>query len=118
MKKCPSSVYHYHDTEYWIKNFKEQYIKNNHPTQLQYDKLRDKHTPCTRHIIKLSGYKNWNELLYNCGFKIIGQNENSTIIRQEDKVDYTVNSIRNVTINSEQIKEVNERLQSIMCSDK
>ena len=117
VKKCPSSVYHYQGAEYWIENFKEQYIKNNYPTQDKYNALRDKHTPCSRHIIKICGFKNWNELLHNCGFKVLGQNDNSTILKEEKKINYTVSSIRNISINGEQIKEINEHLQSIICSD-
>ena len=114
IKKCPSRVYHYHTTDYWIDNFKEQYVKNNCPTQKKYDLLREKDTPCSRHIIKLNGSKNWNELLYDCGFEVQGQNRNSTVLVAKKKTKFTVTSVRNIDINEEQIKEVNARLQSII----
>jgi hypothetical protein len=114
IKKCPSRVYHYQSTEYWIENFKEQYIKNDYPTQKNYDLLREKDTPSSRHIIKLSSSKNWNELLYNCGFEVHGQNINSTILIQRNKTKFTVTPIRNIDVNEEQIKEINTHLQSII----
>lgn len=113
IRKSPSRVYHYHNTSYWIENFREQYTKNNYPSQKEYDSLRDKNTPCAKHIIKISGYKNWNELLYNCGFKIQGQNFKSTITMKNNKQTYTINSINN-TLDEQQIKKVKQHLQSII----
>ena len=112
VNKNPSRVYHYHNVDYWIDNFKKQYTKNNYPTQKQYDILREKNTPCSRHIIKISGYKNWNELLYHCGFKIHGQNCKSTIKPNGDKQSYSIYSSCQI-IDEYQIKKVTEYLQDI-----
>ena len=117
IKKCPSRVYHYQSVDFWINNFKEQYIKNDYPTQREYDLLRDKNTPSSRHLVKISGYKNWNELLDNCGFEIHGQNCNSTIILSKKEFSYNVNFVRNKNVNENQIKEINDSLQKIISDD-
>lgn len=114
IQKCPSRVYHYQSVEYWIENFKEQYAKLDYPTQNQYDLLREQNTPSSRHLVKLSETKNWNELLAMCGFKILGQNYNSTVLLQQERTKFTVTSVRNTDINEDQIKAINESLQSII----
>lgn len=114
IKQCPSRVYHYQNETYWINNFKEQYVKNNYPTQRNYDLLRDENTPCSKHIIKISNSKNWNDLLYNCGFEVKGQNIHSTILPRKKIVKYTITSTRNKNVNEDQIKNINKRLQIII----
>ena len=65
-------------------------------------------------MIKLSGYKNWNELIYNCGYEVQGQNFNSTVVVQKKETKYNVTTVFKNDIDEEQIKEVNENLQSFI----
>ena len=67
---CDSRKYHYNSTDYWIENFKEQYIRNNYPPQYKYDMLRDSKTPSSHNLIKISGQKTWINFLHFCGFDI------------------------------------------------
>lgn len=67
---CQSRIYHYQSVEYWVNNFKEQYVKLNYPTMEEYDHNRDKGTPCSRHLIKLTKTKSWNEFIYSQGFDV------------------------------------------------
>ncbi len=57
--------------------FKNEYIRLNYPTMNEYDKKRNKEIPSHKIIVKLCGFLTWNELLYNCGFEILGENNNS-----------------------------------------
>lgn len=90
IKKCNSRVYGRFDKDYWINNFKEQYVKQDCPSMSEYDKNRNKGTPMSRHLIKICGFKNWNELLFYCGFKLHGSNNNSTIV--QNKQTHTIDS--------------------------
>lgn len=113
IKKCDSTRYHYHSFNYWLDNFKLQYVKNNYPTQSQYNKLRDQNTPCSRHIIRMSKYNNWNELLIGCGFKVKGYNKNSTIAKQRDRPKFSVNVSRSTDIDFERINNIKEQLDAL-----
>lgn len=117
INKNPSRIYHYQSVDYWLDNFKKQYIKNNYPPQKQYDALREDNTPSSRHIIKIAGYKNWNELLYYCGFKMHGHNNKSTIkVRKGEQKCYVRSSYQ--TINEEQIEKINNYLQKYNHTEK
>lgn len=64
--RCASSVYHRHDREYWLNNFKRQYERMGRPTMEVYQKEREAGTPCAAHIKKLAGAKTWGELVQMC----------------------------------------------------
>lgn len=55
--------------EYWVQNFKSQYIKLNYPIESKYNALRDPKTPNTQTIAKMIGVTTWAEVLNYCGFK-------------------------------------------------
>lgn len=67
-KRKQAKVYGVMPNEYWIDDFKSQYIKYGKPTEYTYNKLRNSQTPNTQTIAKLIGVKTWHEVLNHCGF--------------------------------------------------
>lgn len=67
-KRKQLGVYGLMPEEYWIEDFKSQYIKYNYPIETTYNKLRNKETPCTQTIAKIIGVTTWNDVLKYCGF--------------------------------------------------
>lgn len=54
--------------EYWIEDFKKQYIEYNYPTEAQYNKMRNADSPNTQTLAKIVGVSTWREVLSFCGF--------------------------------------------------
>lgn len=66
-KRKQVGVYGMMPNEYWIEDFKMQYIKYGKPTEYIYNKLRDPKTPHTQTLAKLIGVTTWHEVLNHCG---------------------------------------------------
>ena len=66
--KKQTRVYGAMSEEYWIEDFKKQYIKYNKPTEREYNKMRCPHTPNTQTLKKFVGVTTWLDLLKHCGF--------------------------------------------------
>lgn len=67
-KRKKSRVYGVMPEEYWIEEFKKQYIKHGYPTENKYNKLRNPNTPNTETLAGMIGVKTWTEILNYCGF--------------------------------------------------
>ncbi len=66
-KRKQARVYGVMPDNYWIEDFKKQYIKYSRPTECIYNKLRDNQTPNTQTLAKLIGVTTWYEVLNHCG---------------------------------------------------
>ena len=66
--RCQSRVYGRMPKEYWIDDFKKQYIQYGCPVECLYNKLRNPQTPNTQTLAKIIGVTNWCEILDYCGF--------------------------------------------------
>lgn len=113
IRKCESRTYHYQTVEYWVNDFKEQYIKLNYPSMREYDKQREDNSPCSRHLVKMLKLGSWNELLLFCGFKIKGQNSNSKIKPKRTK---TIKKVKIINLQSdiEKLRQINKELQKVL----
>ena len=113
IRKCKSRTYHYQTVEFWINDFKIQYVKLNYPSMREYDKQREPNTPCSRHLVKMLGLDTWNELLDFCRFEIKGQNVNSKV---KPKIEKTIKHVKIVTLQSdiEKLRKINNELQQII----
>ena len=67
-KRKQARVYGVMPNEYWIEDFKKQYIKYNCPIEKEYNKLRNPKTPNTETLAGIIGVKTWMEVLKYCGF--------------------------------------------------
>lgn len=67
--RCQSGVYGRMPKEYWIENFKKQYIQYGCPVECLYNKLRNPQTPNTQTLAKIIGVSTWGEVLNYCGFE-------------------------------------------------
>lgn len=66
--RCKSRVYGRMTEEYWLENFKMQYVKLGKPSNEEYDKHRDKGTPNSKTLTRIAGVNTWSEFLEKCGF--------------------------------------------------
>ena len=66
--KCQSRIYGKMTKEYWIEDFKKQYIQYGRPVETEYNKLRNSNTPNTQTLAKIINVNTWGELLDYCGF--------------------------------------------------
>lgn len=66
-KRKRARIYGVQEGDYWIEDFKNQYIKFGCPTEKLYNKLRNPHTPNTETLAKIIGVKTWNGVLEHCG---------------------------------------------------
>ena len=69
LHRCQSRLYCKRTKEYWVENFKKQYIQFGKPTKEQYDKLRASGTPNSKTLTRIVGVSTWNKLLEHCGFQ-------------------------------------------------
>ena len=68
-RKKQASMYGIKPQEYWIEDFKNQYIKHGCPSEVLYNKLRSPKTPNTKTLAKIIGVSKWSEVLVYCGFQ-------------------------------------------------
>ena len=68
LHRCESRIYSKRTKEYWVENFKKQYMQFGEPIKEDYDKLRASGTPNSKTLKKIVGVLTWNELLEYCGF--------------------------------------------------
>lgn len=61
-------VYGIMPKEYWIEDFKKQYIEYGYPTEETYNRIRSPQTPNTQTIAKMIGVVTWYDVLKCCGF--------------------------------------------------
>lgn len=66
-KRKQARIYGAKSDEYWIEDFKIQYIKFDKPSEKAYNKFREPNTPNTKTIAKIIGVTKWNEVLEYCG---------------------------------------------------
>lgn len=69
MKRKQARIYGVMPDEYWIEDFKEQYLKYGCPIESEYNKIRNPKTPNTQTLAKMIGVTTWVEVLNFCGFK-------------------------------------------------
>ena len=103
-KRKQSRIYGVKPDEYWIENFKNQYIKLKHPTEVEYNRLRDKKTPNTQTIAKIIGVVTWGEVLEYCNFsKKENIKLNSELLFEETLENYQAlnNKLQNLIKNLE-----------------
>lgn len=67
-KRKQARIYGVMPDEYWIEDFKEQYLKYGKPIENIYNKLRKPQTPNTQTLAKIIGVTTWCEVLDYCGF--------------------------------------------------
>ena len=67
-KRKQAKIYGKMPDEYWVENFKKQYIKCGKPIESAYNKLRNPKTPNTKTLAKIIGVTTWGEILEHCGF--------------------------------------------------
>ena len=72
-ESTPQTSYKYErNREVWLKNFKQQCSRMEELRGADdYDKRRDKETPCAEILCRIIGVKNWGELCKVAGVKII-----------------------------------------------
>ncbi len=68
-KRKQARVYGIMPDEYWIDDFKKQYIEYGCPTETMYNKLRNPKTPNTQTLAKIMGVTTWREVIEYCGLK-------------------------------------------------
>lgn len=66
LRRCDSNLYGRRTKEYWIDDFKKQFVQLGEPTELQYNKLRAEKTPNSITLTKIAGVSTWRELLKFC----------------------------------------------------
>ena len=69
LHRCKSRIYNKMTREYWIENFKQQYIKFGKPIKDEYNRLRDAKTPNSTTLTRIVGVVTWNDLLEYCGLQ-------------------------------------------------
>lgn len=67
INRCNSLHYGRVSKEYWIENFKSQYIALDYPFRFEYNAKRDPKTPNAQTMAKIVGVSTWEELLNYCG---------------------------------------------------
>ena len=65
-RRRQSKIYGLMPDEYWIEDFKKQYIEYGRPTEAVYDKARRPGTPNTQTLAKIMGVTTWREILDCC----------------------------------------------------
>lgn len=98
-KRKQAKIYGAMPDEYWIKDFKNQYIKYGKPIEDVYNKRRNPQTPNTQTLAKIIGVTTWREVLNHCGFI-------------EEKVELHSELVLEETLENYQV--LNEKLQSIL----
>lgn len=88
--RCCSRVYGKISKEYWIDNFKTQFVRLGMPSREQYDKNRDNDTPGSQTLLKIAEIPTWRMLLDVCGFS----KDKSSEISCEIVFDETEESLR------------------------
>lgn len=69
LNRCRSKVYSQRTKEYWVKDFKTQYINYGCPSEDEYNRRRRPNTPNTQTFAKIIGVVTWGEVLDYCGFE-------------------------------------------------
>lgn len=98
-KRKQARVYGVMPDEYWIEDFKKQYIEYGKPTESIYNELRNPQTPNTQTLAKIIGVVTWHEVLDYCGFV-------------EEKVELCGELIFEETL--ENYQKLNTKLQNII----
>ena len=102
LHKCQSRIYGRMSKEYWVEDFKKQYIQLNKPDREAYNKLRTPGTPSAITLTRIVGVPTWTDLLEYCGFPI------------NKKVELKGEIIFEPTL--ENYQKLNEKLQEIIKS--
>ncbi len=98
-KRKQARIYGVMPDEYWIEDFKRQYIEYNYPVECIYNKLRKPQTPNTETLAKIIGVTTWCEVLAYCGFE-----EEKTVLHGELIFEETL----------ENYQKLNTKLQKIL----
>lgn len=102
--RCQSRVYGRMPKEYWIDDFKKQYIQYGRPVERLYNKLRNPQTPNTQTLAKIIGVVTWGEVLEYCNFsKKENIKLNSELLFEETLENYQAlnNKLQNLIKNLE-----------------
>ena len=67
-KRKQARVYGVMPDNYWIEDFKKQYIEYGYPTEKEYNQFRNPQTPNTQTIAKMIGVVTRHDVLKCCGF--------------------------------------------------
>jgi hypothetical protein len=110
--KCKSRIYNRRSVEYWKEYFTLQYKKLGYPTLREYDKNREDKSPSGNHLVKICGYKTWNDLVYGCGYDVLKRTNGDKYRTQYNKINAI--SIRNNNIEHEDVDAINQKLQDLL----
>lgn len=82
-------VYGVKTNEYWLNNFVEQYIQLGHPTEAEYNRLKDVNTPNSQTLMKMIDTDKWTELLDFCKLTGVKAELKGNLIFSENIETYT-----------------------------
>lgn len=89
-KRKQARVYGVMPDNYWIEDFKKQYIEYGYPTEETYNRIRSPQTPNTQTIAKIIGVVTWCDVLKYCGFAKIKKELNGELVFEETLENYQI----------------------------
>lgn len=84
--------YHAKPKEYWMEEFKKEYMRINAYGMEDYNERRNRDLPCARTLCSLLGCSTYNEVLDLVGLEIVGDNEKSRVRRTKKSPNYSIES--------------------------
>ena len=100
LNRCQARIYDKRTKEYWVEDFKKQYIEYDYPVEAVYNKLRNPKTPNTRTMAKIIGVTTWTEVLDYCG------------LQKDNRIELTGELIFEETL--ENYEALNAKLQNLI----
>lgn len=90
LNRCQSSVYGRMPKEYWVEDFKKQYIKYGSPSEDRYNQIRSPQTPNTQTIAKIIGVGTWCDVLKYCGLLKTKKELDGELVFEETLENYQI----------------------------
>lgn len=89
-KRKQARIYGVMPDNYWIEDFKKQYIEYGYPTEKEYNQGRNPQTPNTQTIAKMIGVVTWCDVLKYCGFLKVKKELSGELIFEETLENYQI----------------------------
>ena len=89
-KRKQARIYGVMPDNYWIEDFKKQYIEYGCPTEKEYNQGRNPQTPNTKTIAKMIGVVTWYDVLKYCGLLKVKKELNGELVFEETLENYQI----------------------------
>lgn len=89
-KRKQARVYGVMPDEYWVEDFKKQYIKYGYPSEDRYNQIRRPQTPNTQTIAKIIGVGTWRDVLKYCGLLKTKKELDGELVFEETLENYQI----------------------------